>query len=233
MQHAFSVMLTKEEIEQLAGRYHFTDADLFQIQGIYKEVERILAPTLYYRVFTKENGLCFINYDTYAVCVVTLGKEIDELQYHYSMKERIADAYIVECLGMELLSKAYQYVAEILWQETGLWAGKYDFLGEQFSLEWMQEIFDSLLQREVTYNKAYMLTPKKSVVYITQLTKKRQSSSCHICSNCTNVTCQNRIVEEQGEKDKDTASEKHINYSYGYQRIFGKHMPGNGGKHEQ
>jgi hypothetical protein len=64
-----------------------------------------------------------------------------------------------------------------------------------------------LKPEDISYNQAYMLTPKKTVVFLTALRKERQDGFCHVCERCSNVGCPNRQTE-------------HLNY--GYQRIFGK-----------
>jgi hypothetical protein len=144
---------------------------------------------------------------TLCAVIVSLGAGIDALQESYEEKGCLTKSYMIECIAMELLQKTYELAAAALHETYGLWMDGYDFLGERYPIELTKDVFRLLKPEDISYNQAYMLTPKKTVVFLTALHKERQDSYCHVCDRCSNVGCPNRQTE-------------HLNY--GYQRIFGK-----------
>lgn len=142
--------------------------------------------------------------------IVTLGGEFDALQQQYLERECLTESYMLECIGMKLLQIAYGQAAEIIYAATGKWLSDFCFLGESYPLEWMKEIFERLKPDSVTYNEAYVLQPKKSVVFFGGLAAERKKSGCHICDRCSNLRC---AMRESG----------HENLNYGFGRIFGAH----------
>lgn len=216
-QMSLPIQLNEKELQVLLSRYHFNDNDFLHIKAIYQVVAPLVTATAYYSIEQgKEKALDFVSdvqYAPYEIGVVTLGNQVDELQNLYTKEGEVWKAYVVECIALELLSKAYVILTEVIHKECGLWPRQYDFLGERFPLEKMTDIFTYLgiKTAEVSYNEAYMLIPKKSVVFLASLTEDRKESACNICSGCGNVTCQNRKV----------SSERIQNYNYGYQRILG------------
>lgn len=139
---------------------------------------------------------------------VSLGENIDILQNEYISRECLTEAYMIECIGMELLKNAYELAAEKIWDQYGLWTGGFEFLGERYPLEMTGAVLGLLAPDAITYNAAYMLMPKKTVVFMTALQEERRNGYCHVCDTCSNLRCPNRI------------NAVHLNY--GYQRIFGK-----------
>ncbi|MBO5472555.1 MAG: hypothetical protein J6A08_02010 [Lachnospiraceae bacterium] len=139
---------------------------------------------------------------------VSLGENIDILQNEYISRECLTEAYMIECIGMELLKNAYELAAEKIRDQYGLWTGGFEFLGERYPLEMTGAVLGLLAPDAITYNAAYMLMPKKTVVFMTTLQEERRNGYCHVCDTCSNLRCPNRI------------NAVHLNY--GYQRIFGK-----------
>jgi cobalamin-dependent methionine synthase I len=148
-----------------------------------------------------------VDKEIHCAVIVSLGAGIDALQESYEEKGCLTDAYMIECIAMELLQKTYELAAEALHETYGLWMDGYDFLGERYPIELTEDLFALLAPEGISYNQAYMMTPKKTVVFLTALQKERKNSSCSVCNRCSNVGCPNRQTE-------------HLNY--GYQRIFGK-----------
>lgn len=193
-------------------RYHFGEHDLEQLRQIGNLVEEAMEPVMHYEVFTRKAdervaGDDISSIDCMAV-IVTLGGGVDELQNRYMQKERMSESYMMECIGMELLRAAYDQTAEHIHAYTGRWMSDYEFVGDKIPFTYMEEIFGLLRPQEVNYNQAYMLTPKKTVVFLTNLCDERKDSYCHVCAECMNLACPNRTMEK--------------NLTYGYQRIFGK-----------
>jgi hypothetical protein len=208
--------------ETMRKRYHFQRADLEQLRRLGNEALFAVEPVMYcapcamrdgqLREMTESvNGGMLIpgqvGDETLCAVIVSLGAGIDALQDSYEEKGCLTDAYMIECIAMELLQKTYELAAASLHEIYGLWMDGYDFLGERYPIELTEEVFGLLAPEEISYNQAYMLTPKKTVVFLTTLRKERKNSSCSVCDWCSNTGCQNRKKE-------------HLNY--GYQRIFGK-----------
>lgn len=129
--------------------------------------------------------------------IVTLGSGFDMLQERYMQRGRLSEGYMLECIGMELLCNAYEQTAERIYGRTGMWISGFDFLGDREPLSRMTEIFQKIQPREIQYNQAYMLTPKKTVIFLTDLCEKRKESYCHVCTDCGNMNCPNRKTEER------------------------------------
>lgn len=171
-----------------------------------------------------------------ALCAVTLGNGIDDMQALYGGAEAVMDDYILECLGSALLEKAYEELAGVLRRETGLFINHYLFPGSQTELSQVAEIVGRLSaggeRIPVSYNTEFVLTPKKSVIFIGILEEKK--AGCGICTDCPKTDCENRKGQlrhsrEKEERAKSSQTQKSLgkdrNYSYGYQRIFGKNDP--------
>lgn len=191
-------------VEMLAG-YHFGPDDLTRLRQVGALVEKAAAPVLYWDRMpgTEEQA-------EEIAAIVTLGAGVDELQDGYMSEERLSESYMAECVGMELLRAAYEQTAERIYASTGKWLSGFAFLGERAPLERMEEIFRRLAPEGVSYNQAYMLTPRKTVAFLTSLRGERRESYCNICADCTNFSCRNR--PEDGRN----------NLTYGYRRIFGE-----------
>jgi hypothetical protein len=196
------ITFTKDNIRQLnyeemRKRYHFRRADLERLRRLGDEALFAVEPVMYCAPY--DGSLCAV--------IVSLGAKIDALQDGYSAQGCLIDAYMIECIAMELLKNTYELAAAALHEAYGLWMDGYDFLGERYPIELTADVFKLLQPKEISYNQAYMLTPKKTVIFLTTLQQERQDSYCHVCGRCSNMACPNRRTE-------------HLNY--GYQRIFGK-----------
>lgn len=226
MRETFQIRLQEEQYRMMLERYHFRQTDADQLRCLGAILERLAGPVMYFAPCSvTENGyntgIHMLVGDaqcgeaaewkegTQLAVLVSLGEKVDALQNEYVVKDRLTEGYMIECIGMELLQTAYAKSAEILWKQSGLWMGGFEFLGDKYPLEWTEEIFGLLQPESITYNKAYMMTPRKTVVFLTTLHCKRQQSYCHICESCSNLQCPNRQKQAS-----------HMNY--GYQRIFGK-----------
>lgn len=128
--------------------------------------------------------------------IVTLGDGVDELQNQYMRKERVSESYMMECIGMEFLRAAYEQTAEHIHAYTGRWMSDFEFIGDKIPFTYMEEIFRLLKLQEVKYNQAYMLTLKKTVVFITDLCTERKGSCCHVCAECSYLECSNRKITD-------------------------------------
>lgn len=129
-----------------------------------------------------------------ALCAVTLGSGVDDMQALYGGAEAVMDDYILECLGSALLEKAYEELAGVLRRETGLFLNRYLFPGSQTELWQIAEIVGRLSSGgeriPVSYSAEFVLTPKKSVVFIGILEARK--ADCGICADCRKTDCENR-----------------------------------------
>ena len=133
-----------------------------------------------------------------ALCAVTLGSGIDDMQALYGGAEAVMDDYILECLGSTLLEKAYEELAGVLRRETGMFLNRYLFPGSQTELSQIAEIVGRLSaggeRIPVSYSTEFVLTPKKSVVFIGIL--EAEKAGCGICADCPKMDCENRAGKE-------------------------------------
>ncbi len=184
---------------QMLSRYHFRQSDEEKLRMLTDLLLREAEPALYYAPYRPEDS-------SRLAVLVTLGAGVDELQRRYTEEGRLSESYMIECIAMELLGSAYEQSAERIHDHYGLWIGGFAFLGDQEPIEEMEELFRVLKPRDIFYNQAYMLTPKKTVAFYTTLTKKRQEAYCNQCESCRNTKCAHRRA--------------HL--TYGYQQIFGR-----------
>lgn len=208
---SLQIGLSKEEIKSLIGRYHFEDTGLLGMEYLYKAMEPLVRPKVFYEI---NPVLPFIKYDKCVISIVTLGKYVDLLENIYSLAGNVSEAYKIDCLSLELLDKTYAAINKIVNDETGQWVEGYDFIGDRYPLEKITEILDYSGQKEVTCNAFFALQPKNSVIFAANLSDKRENSNCNVCSRCRNKGCPNRKEDNRARPEN--------NLSYGYQKIFGK-----------
>lgn len=242
MTETLQIQLQEEHYKAMLAHYHFNEADLDQLRCLGEILLRTAEPVMYCKpcrvtgsgraAVIEEIQPEQVEEGTQLAVIVSLGAKVDALQNEYVNKERLTEGYMIECIGMELLKTAYELTAEKIWEAYGLWVSGFVFLGEQYPLELTEDVFRLLVPKEISYNQAFMLTPKKSVVFVTTLQKERKDGYCHVCDACSNLQCPNRqsrdntkAPEKRAEQDTISAKEgkKHsVNLNYGYQRIFGK-----------
>ena len=190
---AFSLRLTKEEQKRMAARYHFEDTQLYRIHILYEALLPVLKAEAYYEIVQPDNG----EEGALALCAVTLGNGIDRMQEDCGGSQSIMDDYILECLGSTLLEKAYAELGEVLFGESGLFFESFLFPGSDLELEWIAKILDRLSEEgravPISYNREFVLLPKKSVVFIGRLGKK--GADCGVCASCPRADCESRAAE--------------------------------------
>ena len=203
MREKLKPYIEEDAYAQILSRYHFEKKDEGKIRALTECLFSAAAPVLYYApIGPKEQSRLAV--------LVTLGAGVDELQDACTKEGRLGESYMVECIAMELLGNAYEQSAERIHDHYGLWIGGFDFLGSTVPIEEMETLFCILEPQEVSYNQAYMLTPKKTVAFYTDLTEVRQESYCNQCAACRNTKCAHRRAP----------------LTYGYQQIFGKRENG-------
>lgn len=214
--------LTQEDIQTAISRYHYQDTDLPLFFQVYGEVRENLEPEGGY-VYSgpererigKEAGMAGAEDKAAAAreetmppggphgscqVIVTLGGGPDRLQESYTAEGMLTESYMAECICMELLRKACGELNEKIGKKYGLLVEKMLFPGSELPLEAMEGIFSQIRQTTVSYNPCYMLSPKKSVVYLAQLGNR----ACgELCDSCGNKDCPNRKTVGQVVKNGD------------------------------
>ncbi len=198
-----SVDLCESELKNMCGRYHFGDTGLPLLREVYEKYFRNTAVSAYFS-WGGQIG------DKAAV-LMTLGEGVDCVQSDLMEEGSLSEAYMAECIAMELLMKAYGRGDDFLRRHTGLWCGQYEFPGTERPMEDVAQIVDFFGQEEISYNSAYMLIPKKSVAYTVPLQAKEPEAEREqsLCAGCNRKDCEKRAGDP-----------KVLNY--GYRRIFGK-----------
>ena len=232
---AMDVTLSQSEIRQLCEQYHFPEKDSSKLEAAYQ----MMQPLLKVRAYSlAENSLGVLPVADYVPVLVTIGEGVDALQEVYLKRGAMSEAYRIECLSLAVLLKSYEEVAKQLQPVFKKKVTRLHFLGDdEYPFSLLHSIYAKIEQEggqvEITYNEEYAMTPQKSVALLLELAplqesgketeeallnkqqrKEKADALCHvhfshICENCPNVTCEYRNV-------------KKVNYTYGYQRIFGK-----------
>ncbi|SCY01407.1 hypothetical protein [Butyrivibrio sp. INlla14] len=194
------VSLDEACMSDFSRRYHFEEKDKNEIEKLYiKASPRVHAQFHYCLLNNKGEALEKENTKAakQALVVVTLGQAFDVLQDSFlsSTEENIHKAYILDCIGLELLARAYEEVDKKLHELTGMYAGRYIFAGEdKLPMSEVPRLMGLLGQKLVTYNEAMVLIPKKSVLFVVPLLTEPVHKP-GLCSMCDALDCAMR----QGE----------------------------------
>ena len=103
--------LSSDDWKDFCSRFHFSPADLPYIKAIYTALLPLVESCAYSSLDQNLDG---ISLSHYAYGFVTLGNGIDELSELYLDHEQIQEAYIVDCVSLLLLSKAYAEFAHVI-----------------------------------------------------------------------------------------------------------------------
>ena len=137
---------------------------------------------------------------------------MDELSELYLNHEQIQEAYIVDCISLMLLSKAYEEFAHVVERQSRLYLAELSFLGDTYSLNLLPQIYKSLAPDDIQLTEGQMLRPLKTATLILHLDTKTHANLkqlCNTCANCRNFSCPSR---------KTTAP--HLPHTYGAMQIF-------------
>lgn len=154
--------------------------------------------------------------------VMSLGEGLDDLQEDYSRRGMLLETYMLETLAGELLMKGYGVYNSSVKTEGTWHVARYHFPGsdENFPLEMLPDLLGKLSER-VSCNNYFYMKPKKSVVFVAELTQDQALWCEGICTGCNSVKCPNRI-EENSYKKYINGAGADLPLNYGYSRIFGK-----------
>lgn len=213
---AYTFPVGKEDIsiDNFIKRYHFDEND----EELIKSTDIFLAG-----IITIIAVVCYRQENL--VCAVTLGKRYDELEAIVEESGNLLLSYCMECMGMELLSKAYVKINEAVFRETGKWMGEYHFPDSDI-LKVENELTKVLGEKGIYWKKG-MLHPLKSVLFTAEYKKNKTESGCHNCERCDNLTCsfREKAALRGPVKRDEKIVDRSRSYSYGISRIL-ENQPG-------
>ena len=165
--------LSSDDWKDFCSRFHFSPADLPYIKAIYTALLPLVESCAYYSLDQNLDG---ISLSHYAYGFVTLGNGIDELSELYLDHEQIQEAYIVDCVSLLLLSKAYAEFAHVI-------------------EDLLPQIYERLAPDAIGLTEGQMLLPLKTATLILHLDTNTHADLrqlCNTCSTCKNLSCPSR-----------------------------------------
>ena len=203
--------LSSGDWKDFCSRFHFASTDLPHIQAIYTALLPLVECYAYYSL---DQDLDEVSLSHYAYGFVTLGTGLDELSELYLNHEQIQEAYIVDCISLMLLSKAYEEFAHVIENQTNLYPAELSFLGDTYSLDLLPQIYERLAPDAIRLTEGLMLRPLKTATLILHLDTKAHTDPkqlCNTCATCKNLSCPSR-----------KASASPLPHTYGAMQIFHK-----------
>ena len=162
--------------------------------------------------YSLDQDLDGVSLPHYAYGFVTLGNGVDELSELYLNHEQIQEAYIVDCISLMLLSKAYEEFAHVVERQSHLYLAELSFLGDTYSLDLLPQIYGRLAPDGIQLTEGQMLRPLKTATLILHLdttTHANLKQLCNTCATCRNFSCPSRKV-----------TAPHLPHTYGAMQIF-------------
>lgn len=191
-------------LKKVLEKYHFNEEQAAQLQAVAME----MLPQIREEAFwirqespSKKEWHSKDSDTAYENVAMSLGNGVDLLQEHYSEKGLLLESYMVEVLASELLMRGYDAYNRYVMEHTAYHVARYHFPGseESLPLKMLPQLLNGLTQK-ITCNSAFCMQPKKSVVFISELTQDKTISCKGICVGCTNTACPNRTEESSGER---------------------------------
>lgn len=186
---------------KVCEKYHFEETDLRVLQAVAGEMLPLMRREACWEVCSPWIWDCEGKTDAvYEGVAMTLGKSLDCLQENYHKKGMLTESYMMEALASELLLQSYRaYNYRV--RETGNWyVARYHFPGSEKNLP--LEMLPNILRKfsiQVSCNEAFCMLPKKSVVFLAELTRDEKVRCEGICVGCGNMKCPNRTEDVQVE----------------------------------
>ncbi len=207
-------------IKRVCEKYHFEEINLRELQTVAEEMLPLMRREACWEVCApwKWNGGERKD-AVYEGVVMTLGRSLDCLQENYHKEGKLTESYMLEALASELLLQGYKAYNRHVREAGERHVARYHFPGSEKSLplEMLPQILDEF-SVQVSCNEAFCMLPKKSVVFLAELTQDEGVRCEGICVGCGNVGCSNRM-EEDAQMERTITD---ISLTYGYRRIFGK-----------
>ena len=184
--------LSSGDWKDFCSRFHFASTDLPHIQAIYTALLPLVECYAYYSL---DQDLDEVSLSHYAYGFVTLGTGLDELSELYLNHEQIQEAYIVDCISLVLLSKAYEEFAHMIENQTNLHLAELSFLGDTYSLDLLPQIYERLAPDAIRLTEGLMLRPLKTatlILHLDTIAHTDLKQLCNTCATCKNLSCPSR-----------------------------------------
>lgn len=207
-QYRYKVEYDAININHFMSRYHFEKKDGNLVAAAIRIVCELIWITVV--IGYEENGV---------LCAVTLGEKYDRLSD--VAEDNLLLAYCMDCVGMELLSKAYENMNEHVHDKTHKWIGGFSFPEDKDA----EKTLERLTQHSITWEQG-AFHPFKSVVFSASYVSEKIESGCEYCSSCGNLGCAFRKQPEipyNSEKKYHTKMVETLPYSYGIRHIYKNH----------
>lgn len=201
--------LSASDWNEFCERFHFPMTDVPYIKAIYMAMFPLIDA---YAFYSLEQNLEEITLPHYAYGMVTLGTGMDEMAELYLSHEQIQEAYMIDCISLMLLSKAYEEFAHVIEEQSGLYLTELSFLGDTYSLDLLPQIYEQLAPDTIQFTEGQMLRPLKTATLILHLDTETHADVkqlCNTCENCKNFSCPSR-----------KASAPTLPHTYGAMQIF-------------
>lgn len=196
----YQINYTRKEWKTALERYHFNEQDVERVIAILDAFNDNFGVKMWYE--TRDGEMYGKKSDSsqriekIAIVILTIGEQFDRICEQYEEDGELLLAYAADCLGMEVLRKAYEEVGKVIYSNEKLYPGYFHFLeGEE--LKQLPDILGRLQITEVRCNEQYVMIPQKSVAFFTELSRKEQKNCLTLCEQCANKTCENRCEERE------------------------------------
>lgn len=217
--------LGKAFLKGVCRKYHYGERQEVELRAVEEEMLPLMQREAFWE--SRESGSFNRKQKEtagaeYEDVIMSLGSSLDSLQESYHEKEQLSESYMLEALASELLLMGYGAYNRYVRGKRNWHVARYHFPGseENFPLKMVPELLKGF-QYQITCNTAFCIIPKKSVVFVAELTRDEQIQCESICAGCRNVQCPNR-VERDFPKGGMLARVADMSLNYGYSRIFGK-----------
>lgn len=204
--------VSEDFLDAVMEKFHFWKEDREDFHAVGRRVENAVR---------KEAGFWYEKQGEAALAVLTLGAGVDMLQEQYTQAGLLTECYMAETIAGELMKDACRAFNRFVERHTGEHVARYRFFGGQEpgvrdygrqepggqagagradgepvsggpGLEEMSAVLHRLGVTQVQCNRACCLIPKKSVVFLAELTADETVRCEGICAGCGRVDCPNR-----------------------------------------
>lgn len=192
--------LSSDFLEGVRRKFHYDDTKTAAFQAVAQEMLPLMREEAFWdsEAFSEENrqpGECADA--VFESVIMSLGGGLDALQERYNENGMLSESYMLEVLASELLLKGYGAYNRYVQENRDRHVARYHFLGseEAFPLELLPKLIQESAGR-IACNAAFCLIPKKSVVFISELTRDTKVQCESICVGCHNLHCPNRTEDD-------------------------------------
>ncbi|MCM1567921.1 MAG: hypothetical protein NC081_00565 [Roseburia sp.] len=207
-------------LKEVGEKFHYEESRLPELSAVAEQ----MLPLIRSEAFWAGHKSCIWDAGenasvAYEDVVMTLGGQIDCLQERFTQRGQLCECYMLEALASELLLRAYRAYNQYIRENDSWHVARYHFPGseEGFSLERLPQMLENLTPL-VACNEAFCILPKKSVVFVAELTQNEEIQCEGICLGCSSINCANRMTAPSPLEKRQAD----LLLNYGYSRIFGK-----------